>query len=197
MSAHRDLVNAQQALNESVEQLLDERRSAVRDLAVEIGDYIDTPDFQLNPDANADTIDVVERILKRALQPLSDAWTAFDLERQRLDAPGGSAPRQTSIAAGHVNLHAKQSLRRNVVLSVVANHAQFGTGMTISELKGRLRKEHSSVSSAISELAKRGWLKDSGVKRKTQHGRDAIVWAPTEMAIAKCREVALEVADGT
>jgi hypothetical protein len=39
----------------------------VRDLAVEIADYIDTPDFTSNPDRNAHTIDMVEEILLRRL----------------------------------------------------------------------------------------------------------------------------------
>lgn len=39
----------------------------IRDLACEIGDIIDTPDFQHNPNANADTIDTVEEIIIRWL----------------------------------------------------------------------------------------------------------------------------------
>lgn len=129
--------------------------------------------------------------------PLRDAYNAWDVLRQDLAMPVGGSGRSTSIAAGHVNLHSKESLRRNIVFAVVAKHAQFGTGMTIAELKGQLRKEHSSVSAALSALVKLEWLKDSGVRRNTQHGRPAIVWEPTQLAIDKCRETALEVADGS
>lgn len=170
MSAHRDLMNAQQALNESVERLRN---------------FVSMVPFGNTPHTSTLITTMCER------------FDAFDIERKRLDAPGGSAPRNTSINAGHVNLANKESLRRNVVFAVVANQAQFGTGMTVAELKGRLRKEHSSVSSAISELVKRGWLRDSGIKRLTQHQQPAIVWEPTDLAIAQCRKVALEVtADG-
>ena len=38
---------------------------AIRSLAVEIGDWVDTPDFQLDPNANADTINAIEDIITR------------------------------------------------------------------------------------------------------------------------------------
>jgi hypothetical protein len=124
------------------------------------------------------------------------AWQKFDDERQKLNAPGGAAPRNTSINAAHANLPAKESLRRNIILCVVAQHAQFGTGLTSTELKARLRKEHSSVTPAINALMQRGWLRDSGEKRNSQYGEPCIVWEPTEMAVDKCRAIALEVTVG-
>lgn len=164
MSAHRDLVNAQQALNEAVEAWCREHRWIAVDR---------------RPEANAVAL----------------AWQEFDAQRQRLDGPGGAAPRYTSINAAHANLPAKESLRRNVLLCIVAQHAQFHTGMTVSELKARLRKEHSSVSSALNGLMNRGWIKDSGETRLTQHNEPAIVWIPTDMAITKVREAALEIVE--
>lgn len=178
MSAHRDLVNAQQALNEAVGHLCDElARRRVGSLS--------------------DQWPIATGIERGILRPIYDRYNRLIAEQMRLDAPGGAAPRYTSINAANANLPAKQSLRRNIILCVVAQYEQFGTGMTVAELKARLRKEHSSVSSAINGLMNRGWLKDSGTTRPTQHDQPAIVWVPTDMAISKVREVALEVADGS
>lgn len=168
MSAHRDLVNAQQALNEAVDTMLTrfaESRYSER--------FID------------------------ALQDVNGCFLALRNQQSRLDVPGGAAHRFTSINAANANLPAKESLRRNIVVCVVAQWEQFHTGMTVAELKGRLRKEHSSVSSAINGLMNRGWIKDSGETRLTQHGQPAIVWVPTDLAIEKVRAVALEVASGS
>lgn len=172
MSAHRDLKAAQQALNEAVGDML--ARYSWNEFTT-IASYIDCTHL-------------------RAIRS-----TYQELERQQaiLEAPGGSSGRFTSINAAHANLPRKGTLRWNILLCVVAQQAQFGTGMTVAELKARLKKEHSSVSSAINALYERDWLRDSGDKRLTQHGEPAIVWAPTEKAIAKCREVALEVNDGS
>lgn len=162
MSAHRDLKNAQQALNEAVRAWYVQHRWLSIDR---------------RPAANA----------------LALAWQTYDAECDRLGEAGGSSGRFTSINAAHANLPRKGTLRWNILLCVVAQQAQFGTGMTVAELKARLKKEHSSVSSAINALYERDWLRDSGDKRLTQHGEPAIVWAPTDKAIAKCREMALEV----
>jgi hypothetical protein len=44
--------------------------SFIHDLAVELGDLIDTPDFVSNPNANADTIAMCEDVLRRRLLEL-------------------------------------------------------------------------------------------------------------------------------
>lgn len=162
MSAHRDLKNAQQALNDAVGHLAAKWAGVVFQPGDALGDAL-------------------------------DAYREWNRLRLDLGAPGGAAPRFTSINAAHANLPAKESLRRNIILCVVARYEQFHTGMTVAELKAQLRKEHSSVSSAINGLMERGWLKDSGQTRLTQHRQPAIVWEPTQMAIDKVREVALQV----
>src|SRR5689334_12279738 len=122
MSAHRELIAAQQALNETVERLRN---------------FVSMVPFGSTPHTST------------LITTLCERFDAYDIERKRLDAPGGTSRRNTSINAGHANLFGKESLRRSIVLSVVANQAQYHTGMTVAELKARLRKEHSSVSSAI------------------------------------------------
>ena len=85
-------------------------------------------------------------------------------------------------------------MRRAIIVTLVAHWRMFHTGMTIAELKGRLRKEHSTVSSALNYVMNAGWVADSGETRLTQHGKPAIVWVPTEKAIAAATGVTLGVA---
>jgi hypothetical protein len=63
--------------------LINDSPTWVRDLAVEIGDLIDTPDFMLRPDENAQTIAMVQDVLERAL---TRAPVLSDADRAVLDA---------------------------------------------------------------------------------------------------------------
>ena len=121
-----------------------------------------------------------------ALINLVEAWQGFDEIRKSLEGAGATSPRDTSIAAGVADLPAKGSTRRLVISTVVLNHRLHRTGMTVAELCSRLRKPHQTVSSAVNFAEERGWLRDSGQRRKTGHNREAIVFAPTELAIAAC-----------
>lgn len=121
-----------------------------------------------------------------AIRDLLDAWDEFDALRKNLEGAGATSPRDTSIAAGVADLPAKGSTRRLVISTVVLNYRLHRTGMTVAELCSRLRKPHQTVSSAVNFAEERGWLRDSGQRRKTSHNREAIVFAPTELAIAAC-----------
>ena len=172
MSAHRELQNAQRTLNEAVAHLsadcARQREGALSDIwprAMGVNSSI--------------------------LRPIHEAYLALRQVQDRLDAPGGAAPRHTSIAAAHTGLPRKQTLRHTILATIIGHHSMYRTGMNISEVKGRLRKEHSSVSSAISELVKREFLKDSGTTRQTQHECAAIVWEPTDKALELFRAEAM------
>ena len=49
-------------------------------------------------------------------------------------------------------------------------------GMTADEISTLLLLPAQSVSARINGLHKDGYIKDSGLRRKTQYGRNAIVW---------------------
>jgi hypothetical protein len=41
------------------------------------------------------------------------------------------------------------------------------------------------VSARVNDLMKKGWIVDSGIRRKTGSGRSAIVWRPSALAMEK------------
>jgi predicted transcriptional regulator len=55
-------------------------------------------------------------------------------------------------------------------------------GMTCDEVELLMDGRHQTISARVNELRDKGWIKDSGRKRKTRSGRQAIVWIPTEQA---------------
>ena len=114
---------------------------------------------------------------------LIGAVDLFELIGADLDARGGANTRATSINAATTTLPSKGTVRYNIILTLVAHWATYRTGMTIAELKARLRKEHSTVSAALNYVVESGWVRATDETRLTQHQKPAIVWAPTERAI--------------
>jgi hypothetical protein len=49
-------------------------------------------------------------------------------------------------------------------------------GCTCDEVEKRLRAKHQTISARIRELARMRFIVDSGFRRKTRSGRDAVVW---------------------
>ena len=58
-------------------------------------------------------------------------------------------------------------------LSATKGHSN---GFTCDELETKLDRSHQSMSSAIRGGVKQGLITDSGFRRKTRSGRQAIVW---------------------
>ena len=56
-------------------------------------------------------------------------------------------------------------------------------GLTTDEVEEALDRTHQSISARVNALKDAGWIIDSGQRRKTRSGRDAIVWTPTRAAI--------------
>lgn len=162
MSAHRDLTVAQQRLNEAVE-----RWHRVQGASVLLTGEEDS-----------------------AFHGLMDAWDAFDVVRRDLDGDRAASGRRTSIATAKTALPLAGSTRRRVLESVCAQWRMYGIGMTGSELEGRLRKSHQTVSSAVNYLEARGWLKDSGRTKPTSLNRPAIVFVPSDLALRQIAEAA-------
>lgn len=191
MSTHRELKNAQQALNEAVNHLF--RFSAtIRDLAVEMGDIIDTPDFQLDPDANAHTIDLCEAALERHLKPVERAHETLLALQMKFDGDRPAVARDTSIAAAKTKPSSAGSLRRRVVEAILARWKLYQAGMTTDQLEVQFKRSHQSVSSAVSDMESKGWIKDSGERRETRSRCKAIVYVPTDLALTWAAEAHLE-----
>jgi hypothetical protein len=55
-------------------------------------------------------------------------------------------------------------------------------GRTADELIVELDRGHATVSARVNELANAGWIVDSGIRRKTRSGRDAVVWVASDAA---------------
>lgn len=58
-------------------------------------------------------------------------------------------------------------------------------GLTVYQLTQVLGREHQTVSARVNDLMSKGWIVDSGVRRKTGSGRQAIVWMPSLLAHAR------------
>ena len=80
-------------------------------------------------------------------------------------------------------MHAKASLRAGR-----DNHLIFwmvydaDRGLTDDEIELLTGKAHQSVSATRYALMKKGYLEDSGLRRKTRYGNEAIVWNVTYWA---------------
>lgn len=53
-------------------------------------------------------------------------------------------------------------------------------GSTDDELEVALRRSHQSVSASRNTLARKGLIRDSGLRRKNRYNNDAIVWVATD-----------------
>ena len=58
-------------------------------------------------------------------------------------------------------------------------------GLTVYQLTRLLNREHQTVSARVNDLMRKGWVVDSGIRRKTGSGRNAIVWKPSVAAMER------------
>lgn len=98
-------------------------------------------------------------------------------------AYGTNSP-DTSKKAAHQARLLQGSIRQRIVSEIFAeiHQAPDMQGYTDDELERLLHAPHTTVSSARNWLVNNGWLTDSGYRRKTTSGRDAIVWKITTAA---------------
>ena len=87
--------------------------------------------------------------------------------------PAVSGAPETQLAAAISVYPTSGSMRRRVLDIIIASGAR---GMTDDELEAFLRARHQSVSARRNELARLGWIADSGDRRPTSSGREAAVW---------------------
>lgn len=92
----------------------------------------------------------------------------------------GAQDRDTSRAAAeHADETAPQLRAR--ALAVL----ERSKGLTADEVAGRLGLSILSIRPRVTELARLGKVRDSGLRRRNASGRNAIVWAPIYPASIK------------
>ena len=74
------------------------------------------------------------------------------------------------------SLAAYRSINRKTLIYQVVDCLRETNGFTCDELETVLSRSHQSGSSAIRGGVKQGLAMDSGLRRKTRSGRQAIVW---------------------
>ncbi len=100
-------------------------------------------------------------------------------------AAPGAQDRDTSRAAAAAIAPTAARLRERVLTLF-----ERSKGLTADEAAGRLGLSILSVRPRVTELARAGKLRDSGVRRKNGSGRSAIVWAPVYPAALNMQRVA-------
>ena len=80
--------------------------------------------------------------------------------------------RETSQAAAAAIAPGAENIRRKVMEAINAS----GNGLTADECAEVIVLDKLGVRPRVSELAGKGYLQDSGLRRRNTSGRSAIVW---------------------
>lgn len=104
------------------------------------------------------------RIVDNMIAAMGDDKAKFNV---RKDAPDTSKAVVDKIRTG--------TLQADVLSALIRKSAMFG-GATDDELERLLGRSHQSVSGARNALVRKGYVVDSGERRKNSHGNVAIVW---------------------
>jgi hypothetical protein len=96
-----------------------------------------------------------------------------DTDRPGLARSDGS---DTMLAAAASQLHCSGAKRLAVLRAIVRAGER---GATDAELESIVGLRHQTASARRNELARDGWIEDSGARRLTDSGRHAIVWVLT------------------
>lgn len=93
----------------------------------------------------------------------------------------------TSADAGHSVLGVIKGQAQQCFDEIAIVADSGGRGLTVDQVEQLLNMPHQTASARVHDLRNKGWVIDSGIKRKTRSGRNAIVWTPTELALQKGR----------
>jgi len=139
-----------------------------------------------------------QRVIEQAVQFVSRNPVACDLLTEAVldledlsyegkPAVGRNSP-DTSRAAADMIAPKASSIRREILEEIILVYMlDRDLGLTCDQVERRLRRPHTTVSSAINWLRDNGWLIDSEWRRETPSGRAAIVWNPTRRALEQSR----------
>jgi len=118
-----------------------------------------------------------------ALMTACEKLDSYELDAN-IDADGKwvrGAP-ETSEQAARAIKPRVGSVRRSIIDQIRIAAFCDRSGLTDDELERKLRRPHTTISSARNALCQGGWLYDAGYRRKTVAGRDAVVWVLTPAA---------------
>jgi len=116
-------------------------------------------------------------------EALIDAVRALDeYEAAAITGAGArsvaGAPETSAQAAGLAE-PVQYSTRHRVIRILDRRMERGGNGMTDDELEEASGNSHQTVSSARNWLVEAGWVRDTGIRRKTRSHRQAVVWELT------------------
>ena len=109
-------------------------------------------------------VGMAEGIVDALIAAAGDEDAVFHV---RKDAPDTSKAVSAKMRHG--------TLQTDVLAALINKSAVFG-GATDDELERFLGRSHQSVSGARNALVRKGYVVDSGERRKNSHGNMAIVW---------------------
>lgn len=86
---------------------------------------------------------------------------------------GRNSPETSQQAADSISDQASRLAK--IALAYISHNG----GLTCAEVEAQTGMSHQTASARIWELQRKGKIKDSGQRRKTPSGRNAIVWVKT------------------
>lgn len=139
-----------------------------------------------------------QRVIDQAVQFVNSDPTACDLlteavlNLEDLSYEGrpsvGRKSTDTSKAAADQIAPKISDIRREILEEIILVYMlDQRLGLTCDQVERRLRRPHTTVSSAINWLRDNGWLVDSDWRRETPSGRAAIIWNPTQRALEQSK----------
>lgn len=121
-----------------------------------------------------------------AVSSLTSAVEALDamaFEEPNATRTGYDNPALTSSMAGEWMQQHATDLAYEVYERIDAMYRAGWEGLTTEQIEERLNGKHQTISPRVTELRDRGFIMDSGLKRRNKSGRMAIVWKPTPAAL--------------
>jgi hypothetical protein len=103
--------------------------------------------------------------------PHANYCDLFTYRDEYPNAPGFRA-RDTSYDAAEAIAPKANTLRASALLTILHSNG----GLTADEVAAQLNQSILAIRPRITELARLGAIKDSGLRRPNQSGRNAIVW---------------------
>ena len=146
---------------------------------VEAGDPI--PSDEVEQDWRHALPDTPEYLPQGDVPPVVPAQEMLDVDGNRAgkaQRPGAAAETQR-LAALRVMPHTGTARRRVLDAILLATR----DGMTDEEIQDMLAMNPSTQRPRRVELVEGGWIEDSGARRPTRSGMDAVVWRGTEKGV--------------
>jgi hypothetical protein len=112
----------------------------------------------------------------------------LDLEAPDAVRTGDNNPCLTSSQAAEWMRDKAGDLAGRVFAAILKVHHGGAGGLTTEQIERHLSGKHQTVSPRVTELRDKGYIVDSGQRRKTASGRQAIVWTPSEVALKAAEE---------